>query len=308
MARGAQHCPELPHLNVGPPSHKRATSQPSRKSTTSRRAKAKARENGKGKGKPNNNNSHNNNYQAQQQQRKRKEGQEQQPTALPEAQLQQPDVEGLQQPTAAKASTTTTTTRGKVSPINRLLMFLQNIFVCTTYNDNQHDLPPQLNTFRHLGPVVQDITSTSSINTGIYLVDLDINMVNREFLDGIPATCQRHWALLCDTGAVSSVAPITFVLEIKLQLLDARVQLSTANGDNIKMHGYKDVDIIIGGINMYVRFYICDVSAPILGVNDLVSNNVELNLSNFQDSYRQQHGQQALLQYIGVVISTSQQL
>ena len=50
---------------------------------------------------------------------------------------------------------------------------------------------------------------------------------------------------------------------------------------------------------MYVRFYICDVAAPILGVNDLVSNNVELNLRNFQDSYLQQHGQEALLQYIG---------
>ena len=37
------------------------------------------------------------------------------------------------------------------------------------------------------GPVVQDITSASSINNGLYLVDLDINMVNREFLDEIPA-------------------------------------------------------------------------------------------------------------------------
>ena len=50
---------------------------------------------------------------------------------------------------------------------------------------------------------------------------------------------------------------------------------------------------------MYVRFCICDMSAPILGVNDLVSNNVELNLRNFKDSYLQQHDQQALLQYIG---------
>ena len=123
-------------------------------------------------------------------------------------------------------------------------------------------------------------------------------MVNRKYLDDLPATCQHHWALLCDTGAVSSVAPITFCPEVQLQPLDARVQLSTANGDNIKMFGYKDVDILIGGINMYVRFYICDVSAPILGVNDLVSNNVELNLRNFQDSYLRKHDQQALLQYI----------
>ena len=75
------------------------------------------------------------------------------------------------------------------------------------------------------GPVVQDIASASSIINGIYLVDLDINMVNREFLNEIPAACQRHWALLCDTGEVSSVAPITFVPEIQLQPLDARVQL-----------------------------------------------------------------------------------
>ena len=50
---------------------------------------------------------------------------------------------------------------------------------------------------------------------------------------------------------------------------------------------------------MYVRFYICDVATPILGVNDLVGNNVELNLRNFNDSYLQQHDQQASLQYVG---------
>ena len=148
------------------------------------------------------------------------------------------------------------------------------------------------------GPVVHDIPSASSINNGIFLVDVDINMVNKEHLEDLRAY-KQHWALLCDTGAVSSIAPITFCPEIQLQPLDARVQLSTANGDSIKMFGYKDVDIFIGGINMYVRFYICDVSAPILGVNDLVSNNVELNLRNFQDSYLQQHDQQAFLQYIG---------
>ena len=60
----------------------------------------------------------------------------------------------------------------------------------------------------------------------------------------------------------------------------------------------KDVGIIIGNINMYVRFYICDVSAPRLGVNDLVNNNIELNLRSFNDSYLQQHGHQKLLQYI----------
>ena len=84
-----------------------------------------------------------------------------------------------------------------------------------------------------------------------------------------------------------------------MQSLDARVQLSTANGDNIKMHGYKEVDIIIGNIDMHVRFYVCDVSAPILGFNDLINNNVELNLRNVNDSYLQQHGHQELTQYIG---------
>ena len=71
------------------------------------------------------------------------------------------------------------------------------------------------------GPVVQDVASASSANNGIYLVDVDpsviSSMVNKEFLQEIPATCQEHWALLCATGAVSSVAPITFVLEIQLQ-------------------------------------------------------------------------------------------
>ena len=156
------------------------------------------------------------------------------------------------------------------------------------------------------GPVVHDITSASSINNGIFLVDIDINMVNKEHLEDLRAY-KQHWALLCITGAVSSVAPITFCPEVPLQHLDARVQLSTANGENIKMFGYKDVDIFIGGISMYVRFYICDVSTPILGVNDLVSNNVELNLRNFKDSYLQQQDQNKHFFNTSVVISTSQQ-
>ena len=72
-----------------------------------KKGKGKGKRKGKGKGKPNNNNHNNNNdnnhnhnssynnYPAQQQ-RKRKEGEEQQPAALPETRLQQPDAEGLQ--------------------------------------------------------------------------------------------------------------------------------------------------------------------------------------------------------------------
>ena len=122
------------------------------------------------------------------------------------------------------------------------------------------------------------------------------------------SSCRRFLQHVNNTGRFSATlapchqwrpSPCSGLPEIQLQPLVARVQLSTANGDNIKMHGYKDADVIVGNISMYVCFYICDVSAPILGVNKLVSNNVELNLRNFNDSYLQQHGQQELLQYIG---------
>ena len=53
------------------------------------------------------------------------------------------------------------------------------------------------------------------------------------------------------------------------------------------MHRYKEIDVIIGHINMYVRFYICDISAPILG-NRSVHNNVELYIAGFKDSYIEQ--------------------
>ena len=118
-------------------------------------------------------------------------------------------------------------------------------------------------------------------------------MVNKEFLQEIPATCQQHWAFLCDTSAMSSVAPITFVPEIQL------VNGNWRQHQDAWLHCNNDIDIIIGNINMYVRFYICDASVPILGVNDLVNNSVELNLRNFNDSYLQQHGHQELLQHIG---------
>ena len=39
------------------------------------------------------------------------------------------------------------------------------------------------------------------------------------------------------------------------------------------MHGNNAFDVLISNINMYVCFYSCDVSAPILIVDDLIHNN-----------------------------------
>ena len=46
----------------------------------------------------------------------------------------------------------------------------------------------------------------------------DINQLNSEHLRGLPRGSLRRWAILCDTGAVTSVAPRNFADHVPLQV------------------------------------------------------------------------------------------
>ena len=62
------------------------------------------------------------------------------------------------------------------------------------------------------------------------------------------------------------------------------MKLQTATAQPIHPHGFKDVHLIIGQIDLHVRFYISDVSQPILGLNDIINSGAMLIISDPRSS------------------------
>ena len=109
----------------------------------------------------------------------------------------------------------------------------------------------------------------------------DINQLNREHLRDLPRGLLRHWGILCDTGAVTSVAPRNFADHVPLQPRQphfAQLALSTATNQPIHIYGYKDILLVCNSISFPVRFYICDVKAPLLGLHDIFDSEVILHI------------------------------
>ena len=124
------------------------------------------------------------------------------------------------------------------------------------------------------GPHIYDISSINnmygcvggqSLGIGGHRHHFDINQLNREHLRDLPRGSLRRWAILCDTGAVTSVAPRNFADHVPLQPRYTQLSLSTATNQPIHIYGYKDVLLVCNSISFPVRFYICDVKAPLLG-------------------------------------------
>ena len=146
------------------------------------------------------------------------------------------------------------------------------------------------------GPVVYDI-SNIEIQDDICQVG---HFYNPEFLSEIPSSWLRHYGIMIDTGASASVAPPSFADHIKLEKLDiaSSMKLQTATAGPIHLHGFKDVHLIIGQIDSYARFYISDVSQPILGLNDIINSGATLNINDPLSSLSIKTGKEELLQYL----------
>ena len=67
----------------------------------------------------------------------------------------------------------------------------------------------------------------------------DINQLNREHLRDLPQGSLRRWAILCDTGAVTSVAPRNFADHVPLQPHYTQLSLSTATNQPFTSTGTK---------------------------------------------------------------------
>ena len=67
-----------------------------------------------------------------------------------------------------------------------------------------------------------------------------VNQLNREHLQDLPRGLLRRWGILCDTGAVTSVASRNFADHVPLQPHYTQLALSTATNQRIHIYGYKD--------------------------------------------------------------------
>ena len=74
------------------------------------------------------------------------------------------------------------------------------------------------------------------------------------------------------------MAPRHFAPEVLLEPVLHPVQLLTATSVPIKVYGTKTVLLISGKLSFYVRFYITDVKQTLLGLQDILQGDIQLNL------------------------------
>ena len=79
-----------------------------------------------------------------------------------------------------------------------------------------------------------------------------------------------------------SVAPKHFAPEVLLEPVPHPVQLLTATSTPIKIYGKKTVLLVTGRLSFHVRFYITDVKQTLLGLQDILQGDIQLNL---RDTY-----------------------
>eukprot|EP00971_Amphidinium_carterae_P290996 5778732-Amphidinium_carterae.1 len=76
----------------------------------------------------------------------------------------------------------------------------------------------------------------------------------------------RRWAILIDTGAITSVASRDHFSHIPIKPLRLRdpKALTAATGENIDIYGIKEVTLVHDNMAIPATFIICDVNSAIL--------------------------------------------
>ena len=136
------------------------------------------------------------------------------------------------------------------------------------------------------GPVLHDIShvhceGADDYNHGILEINYNqqlTNGMNHEYARELPAHYLKHWGLLVDTGAYVSVAPKHFAPEVLLEPVPHPVQLLTATSTPIKIYRTKTALLVTGRLSFHVRFYITDVKQTLLGLQDILQGDIQLNL------------------------------
>ena len=140
------------------------------------------------------------------------------------------------------------------------------------------------------GPVLHDISHVhceeidDHYNRSMLKINYNqqlTNGTNPDYARELPAHYLKHWGLLVDTGAYVSVAPKHFA-PVLLEPVPHPVQLPTATSTPVKIYGTKTVLLVTGRLSFHVRFYITDVKQTLLGLQDILQGDIQLNL---RDTY-----------------------
>ena len=127
---------------------------------------------------------------------------------------------------------------------------------------------------------------------------MEVNFTNPIYDIGpsLPQECQEPWAALIDTGAVASIAPQSFVPHIPIK--EKSETLMSVNGGHIKVLGIKHVTFITGRVIIHVNFLIVEnVKNPIIGLDAIHHNQLQVHLHGKGKCILQQHHHKALLHY-----------
>ena len=129
-----------------------------------------------------------------------------------------------------------------------------------------------------------------------YIMEVNFNNPIYDIGPSLLHECQEPWAALIDTRAVASIAPLSFVPHIPIK--EKSGTLTSVNGGNIKILGVKHVAFITGKIIIHVNFLIVDdVKNPIIGLDAIHHNRLEVHLHGKGKCILQQHQRKALLHY-----------
>ena len=133
----------------------------------------------------------------------------------------------------------------------------------------------------------QSTTSTRYVNTpGPVVYDVShvefehiIDHLDRTSLQDLPADWLKLGRILCDSGASASVAPPSFAAHIKMEPFQHDITLKAATSEPIDIIGCKDIHLISEEVEFDDKFYITNVKRPLLGLADILSSNISMNIS-----------------------------
>ena len=141
--------------------------------------------------------------------------------------------------------------------INLLPMFLLDVFRFTAFNDNNHNSRSSMS--QHQVPSSK--TSALSVQSSMATTKLILTFLSSTW--STESSSRRSFQHSNSIGRYSArLAPCHLWRpspSFRSPTASSRLQGPTVNRDDIKMYGYKEIDVIIGNISMYVRLYTCDV-------------------------------------------------
>ena len=88
------------------------------------------------------------------------------------------------------------------------------------------------------------------------------------------------WGIMIDTGAAISLAPLDFAQHIELSPVECTLQLTTATGNMIQTFGRRTVQLCSSELCLNVCFVIANVSQALIGMADMMTNNLSLLRNN----------------------------